>query len=103
MPREHIVSWTDASGLLRIVSTVIHIPGLGWRYSTWQVPLNVLKVYLARHNDTIGVMEALGLVITLATFGHRLRGCFWTSYCDNDGDTGMFTNGLSTFKAAQNQ
>ena len=60
----------------------------GWAWTRWRAPKSFLRRLIAQSDNQIGVLELVGVVLTLSTFGEWLSENVWTAWVDNQGALG---------------
>ena len=82
--RPHIRSWSDASGVDRMVAVLVLLDD-EWHYTVAEVPMSSLGDFLQRNDNFIGVLELLAPVLALGTWGDKMADTLWTAWIDNQG------------------
>ena len=92
--RVHINCWTDAAGAGKKVAAFIHSPLIGWQWTLWEPPDELLyNVLLDRDDNQIGFQELAGVLVAMETFAEILQGCLITFWQDNQGVLGSILKG----------
>ena len=92
--RPHVRSWTDASGVDRIVAAVICVDG-AWMYTFVQVSEQFLATLIPRKDNYFGFLEMLGPVLAFGTWPQYIGSSLWTNFIDNQGVLHGYLKGSS--------
>ena len=82
--RRHLVCYTDASGVDRMLAAVVY-DGISWYFARTKVSEEVMGQLLQRNDNQIGVLEMLAVALLFWTFPVLLSGSAATIFIDNDG------------------
>ena len=79
-------TWSDASGVDRVLAVFLYVEASGsWLYTCVKVPDEIWDQLEARGDHQIGFQEILAPVLTFGTWPHLLNRCSWTAFLDNQG------------------
>ena len=82
--RQHVRSWSDASGVDQIVAVFLLVDGV-WRYTSTSVPSALVSQFLPRGDNQIGMLELLAPILALGTWPETFCNVLWTAWIDNQG------------------
>ena len=82
------ISWTDASGLSRVIAAVCRLLVDGvwrWFWTRMSLPEDLWDLSLLRNDKSIGIQELLAVLLMAETFANLVKDNTWTTWCDNQG------------------
>lgn len=89
----HLVTWCDGAGGAKAVGAFIWHKSFGWKWTRWVVSQVVICSFLERGGNQIGMVELIGMVVSLYTWEFELNDNQWTAYIDNNGAMFAMRNG----------
>ena len=92
--RQHARTWTDASGVDRMVAAVLYADNR-WKYTFVQVSTEFLESLLPRGDKYIGLLELLAPVLAIGTWPEEFVDRIWSAWIDNQGVLHSLVKGSS--------
>ena len=90
--RRHIRSWSDASGMDRIIAVIVKADS-AWYWTRLQVPLSWMESLIPRGDNHIGALELIAPVLALGTWPQLFVDSLWSAFIDNEGALGALLKG----------
>ena len=82
--RQHVRTWSDASGVDQLVAVFLLVDG-AWRYTSAPAPSALVSQFLPRGDNQIGMLELLAPILAVGTWPQTFCNVLWTAWIDNQG------------------